>query len=153
MRYSDQPEDVHSPVQRGFWWSHVGWILSSRYEATRYELIRDSGGAGEFRGGLGIRREYLNLEPARFSIRSAKHVIPPNGCNGGAPGRTGDIWINPASDEAKRLPTRYADYPLQAGDLFRLDTPGGGGYGDALAREPERVLADVREGNVSAEAA
>jgi len=40
-RASDQPEDVHSPVQRGFWWSHVGWILSSRYEDTRFELIRD----------------------------------------------------------------------------------------------------------------
>ena len=80
-------------------------------------------------------------------------MIPPNGCAGGAPGRTGDIWINPDTDEAKRLPTRYADYPLQAGDVFRLDTPGGGGYGDPLAREPERVLADVREGDVSAEAA
>jgi N-methylhydantoinase B len=130
-------------------------IIESEFptRVLRYELIRDSGGAGAFRGGLGIRREYLNLEPARFSIRSAKHVIPPNGCNGGAPGRTGDIWINPDSDEAKRLPTRYADYPLKSGDVFRLDTPGGGGYGDALAREAERVLADVREGNVSAEGA
>src|SRR5262249_60251901 len=72
---------------------------------------------------------------------------------GGADGRTGDIWINPDSDRAKRLPTRYADYPLQAGDAFRLDTPGGGGYGDPLARDPARVLADVREGDVSAEAA
>lgn len=38
---SDQEGDVHSPTQRGFWWSHVGWILSSRYEETRYELVRD----------------------------------------------------------------------------------------------------------------
>src|SRR5262249_11398827 len=77
----------------------------------------------------------------------------PNGCAGGNTGRPGDIWINPDSKEAKRLPTRYADYPLRAGDIFRLDTPGGGGHGDALAREAERVLADVREGQVSAEAA
>lgn len=50
----------------------------------RFELIRDSGGAGKFRGGLGIRREYLNLEDARFSIRSTKHIIAPNGAaNGG----------------------------------------------------------------------
>jgi N-methylhydantoinase B len=130
-------------------------IIESEFPTRllRYELIADSGGAGAFRGGLGIRREYLNLADARFSIRSAKHVIPPNGCNGGAPGRTGDIWINPGTEQAKRLPTRYADYPLKAGDVFRLDTPGGGGYGDALARDPERVLADVREGNVSAAAA
>jgi N-methylhydantoinase B len=82
-----------------------------------------------------------------------KHVIPPNGCAGGGTGRPGDIWINPGTAQAKRLPTRYADYPLRQGDIFRLDTPGGGGHGDALAREPERVREDVREGNVSPEAA
>jgi len=130
-------------------------IIESEFptRVLRFELIRDSGGAGQFRGGLGIRREYLNLEEARFSIRSAKHVIAPNGFAGGADGRTGDIWINPETEKAKRLPTRYADYPLQTGDVFRLDTPGGGGYGDPLAREPERVLVDVREGNISREAA
>ena len=129
-------------------------IIESEFPTRllRFELIEDSGGAGRFRGGLGIRREYLNLEDARFSIRSMKHIIPPNGCAGGGTGRPGDIWINPGTADAKRLPTRYADYPLKAGDIFRLDTPGGGGYGDALAREAERVLADVREGNVSPEA-
>jgi len=40
-RYSDAPEDIHSPVRRGFWWSHVGWILSSRYEETNYGAIKD----------------------------------------------------------------------------------------------------------------
>jgi N-methylhydantoinase B len=115
----------------------------------RFDLIRDSGGAGRQRGGLGIRREYLNLEDARFSIRSMKHVIPPNGCAGGADGRTGDIVINPDGAAAKRLPTRYADYPLKPGDIFRLDTPGGGGYGDPFERKPEQVLADVREGYIS----
>jgi N-methylhydantoinase B len=130
-------------------------IIESEFPTRiqRFELIKDSGGAGRFRGGLGIRREYLNLEDARFSIRSMKHIIPPNGCAGGNTGRTGDIWINPDTDKAKRLPTRYADYPLKAGDIFRLDSPGGGGHGDALARDPERVLADVREGVVSPEAA
>ena len=130
-------------------------IIESEFPTriARFELIIDSGGAGEFRGGLGIRREYLNLADARFSIRSMKHIIPPNGCAGGSVGRTGDIWINPDTREAKRLPTRYADYPLRAGDIFRLDTPGGGGHGDPLARDPECVLADVREGAVSREAA
>src|SRR5436853_6710493 len=64
-------------------------------------------------------------------------------------GRPGDIWINPKTKEAKRLPTRYADYPLKKGDIFRLDTPGGGGHGEPLAREADRVLAAVREGFVS----
>jgi N-methylhydantoinase B len=130
-------------------------IIESEFPTRllRYELIENSGGAGRYRGGLGIRREYLNLEDARFSIRSMKHIIPPNGCAGGNTGRPGDIWINPARNDAKRLPTRYADYPLKAGDVFRLDTPGGGGHGDPLAREPGRVLADIREGFISAEVA
>ncbi len=130
-------------------------IIESEFPTgmLRFELIRDSGGPGHHRGGLGIRREYVNLADARFSIRSTKHVIPPNGFAGGRPGRTGDILINPGTAGEKRLPTRYADYPLKEGDIFRLDTPGGGGYGDPLTREPERVLADVREGMVSPEAA
>jgi N-methylhydantoinase B len=130
-------------------------IIESEFPTRllRFDLIRDSGGAGRHRGGLGLRREYLNLEDARFSIRSMKHVIPPHGCAGGRNGRTGDIVINPEREGAKRLPTRYADYPLRQGDVFRLDTPGGGGFGDPLERELERVLADVREGYVSCEAA
>src|SRR5258707_12455499 len=130
-------------------------IIESEFPSRlqRFELIADSGGAGRFRGGLGIRREYLNLEDARFSIRSMKHVIPPNGCAGGMTGRTGDIWINPDTKDAKRLPTRYADYPLRQGDVFRLDTPGGGGFGEPLERGPETVLADVREGYISQAAA
>jgi N-methylhydantoinase B len=130
-------------------------IIESEFPTRlmRFELIRDSGGAGQFRGGLGVRREYLNLADARFSIRSMKHVIPPNGMAGGGDGRRGDIWINPGTDQGKRLPTRYADYPLREGDIFQLDTPGGGGYGDPFSRAPERVLADVREGVISREAA
>jgi N-methylhydantoinase B len=130
-------------------------IIESEFptRVTRFELISDSGGPGTFRGGLGVRREYLNLADARFSIRSMKHVIPPNGAAGGRSGRPGDIWINPETDHAKHLPTRYADYPLKEGDVFRLDSPGGGGYGEPLARPPERVLADLREGYISRQAA
>jgi N-methylhydantoinase B len=130
-------------------------IIESEFPTRllRFELIRDSGGAGRFRGGLGMRREYRNLADARFSIRSMKHLIPPNGCAGGGAGRPGDIWINPGTPDAKRLPTRYADYPLRQGDVFRLDAPGGGGHGDPLGREPLLVLDDLKEGNVSPEAA
>jgi N-methylhydantoinase B len=130
-------------------------IIESEFPTrlVRFDLIPDSGGAGLNRGGLGLRREYLNLADARFSIRSMKHVIPPNGCAGGHDGRPGDIVINPGSAAARRLPTRYADYPLRSGDVFQLDTPGGGGYGNPFAREPERVLADVREGYITARAA
>jgi N-methylhydantoinase B len=126
-------------------------VIESEFptRVLRFDLIPDSGGSGRNRGGLGIRREYLNLQDARFSIRSMKHVIGPDGCAGGKPGRTGAIVINPDTASPVRLPTRYADYPLKDGDIVRLDTPGGGGFGDPLTREPERVLADLREGYIS----
>jgi len=129
-------------------------IIESEFPTRllRFELIPDSGGAGRFRGGLGMRREYLNLEDARFSIRSMRHIIAPEGTVGGGLGGKGALVINP-DKEAKRLPTRYADYPLKAGDVFELHTPGGGGFGDARQRDPERVRADVVEGYVTPEAA
>ncbi|HEX3484569.1 MAG TPA: hydantoinase B/oxoprolinase family protein, partial [Micropepsaceae bacterium] len=125
-------------------------IIESEFptRVQRFELIPDSGGAGKFRGGLGILREYVNLADARFSIRSSKHVIAPLGAAGGGCGRTGDLTINPGEHE-KHLPTRYADYPLKAGDIFRLETPGGGGLGNPFEREPKAVLADVAQGYVS----
>src|SRR4029453_2716129 len=96
-------------------------IIESEFptRVTRFELIAESGGAGEFRGGLGIRREYLNLADARFSIRSMKHLIPPNGCAGGDSGGRAGPWVKPHNPTAKRLPTRHADYPLRAGHTFR----------------------------------
>jgi len=130
-------------------------IIESEFptRVLRFELIPDSGGAGQYRGGLGIRREYLNLEDARFSIRSTKHVIAPEGAARGGKGRTGDIIVNPDTDAAKQLPTRYADYPLKGGDQFRLLTPGGGGYGNGFARDPELVARDLNEGYVTPEGA
>jgi N-methylhydantoinase B len=127
-------------------------IIESEFptRVQRFELIADSGGAGKFRGGLGILREYINLADARFSIRSSKHVIPPLGAADGAPGRTGDLTINPGTADERHLPTRYADYPLKAGDIFRLESPGGGGLGSPFEREPAKVLADVAQGYVSA---
>jgi len=126
-------------------------IIESEFptRVRRFELIEDSGGAGTFRGGLGILREYVNLVDARFSIRSSKHAIPPLGARGGAPGRTGDLTVNPGTRGETHLPTRYADYPLKAGDVFRLETPGGGGLGNPFAREPAKVLVDVVQGYVS----
>lgn len=130
-------------------------IIESEFPTRlrRFELIRDSGGAGENRGGLGVLREYENLGEARFSIRSNKHFIPPRGVASGNDGRCGRLTVHPGEAEEKILPSRYSDYPLADGDIFRLETPGGGGYGDPKKRDPERVLNDVNEGYVSAEAA
>ena len=131
-------------------------IIESEFPTRilRFELIPDSGGAGEFRGGLGMVREYEVLEAdARFSLRSTKHRIPPRGINGGKDGRPGACIVHPGTEREERLPTRYADYPLPVGSRFRLETPGGGGYGDPFRRDPQRVLEDVLDGYVTEEAA
>src|SRR5690606_40426543 len=66
-------------------------IIESEFptRVRRFELIPDSGGAGEYRGGLGIVREYENLGEARFNIRSNKHFIAPKGIGGGLEARCG----------------------------------------------------------------
>jgi len=130
-------------------------IVESEYAArvTRCELIPDSGGAGAHRGGLGILREYEVLEPARFSLRSTRHKVAPLGVGEGGPGRIGRLTVNPGTDRERVLPSRYSDLPLRPGDTFRLETPGGGGYGDPLERDPELVLADVAASYVSVAAA
>lgn len=130
-------------------------IVESEYptRVLRCELIRDSGGAGRYRGGLGIRREYEVLEPARFSLRSTRHKVAPLGVDGGGEGRIGRLTINPGTETERVLPSRYAELPLAVGDRFLLETPGGGGYGAPTEREAERVLADVRNGYVSEQAA
>ncbi|MFI6345537.1 hydantoinase B/oxoprolinase family protein [Streptomyces sp. NPDC050560] len=130
-------------------------IVESEYAAriVRCELIPDSAGPGRHRGGLGILREYEVLEPARFSLRSTRHKVAPLGVDGGGPGRIGRLTVNPGTDRERVLPSRYADLPLAPGERFVLETPGGGGFGPPLARDPAAVLADVRAGYVSRAAA
>ncbi len=127
-------------------------IIESEFSTrlSRFELIPDSGGAGKFRGGLGFVREYLILDnDARFSLRSTKHTVAPKGIEGGSPGKTGRCALNPNTEKEKILPSRYSDLTLHPGDVVRLETPGGGGLGNSLEREPARVLADVQNGYVT----
>jgi N-methylhydantoinase B len=119
----------------------------------RFELRRDSGGPGRQRGGLGICREYEILAPTRCSFRGDKHVVEPVGAAGGAAGALGAHWVNPDTPEAVQLASRRGDYPLAPGDVIRFDTAGGGGFGPPAERDPARVVADVRDGYVSAERA
>jgi len=96
----------------------------------RFELIRDSGGAGRFRGGLGIRREYEILAPeVQFSLRGGKHSIPAHGIDGGSPGRLGACVINPDTEKEKSMPGRFGGLYLSGGDVVRLEKSGGGGLG------------------------
>ncbi|MGB7949366.1 MAG: hydantoinase B/oxoprolinase family protein [Candidatus Binatia bacterium] len=127
-------------------------IIESEFSTRlrRFELIPDSGGPGKFRGGLGFVREYELLDhEARFSLRSTKHTVAPKGIDGGADGKTGHCTLNPGTDKSRVIPSRYSDHVLHPGEVVSLETPGGGGLGNPMERDPARVLNDVRNGYVT----
>lgn len=116
----------------------------------RYEMIRDSGGAGRHRGGLGVRRELRIVAPtATLALRSARQRFPAGGLLGGKPGSCGSYTLN----DGERLPSTLSEYPLRDGALLRIETPGGGGYGDPRERDAALVARDVLQGKVSPAAA
>jgi N-methylhydantoinase B len=130
-------------------------IIESEFpvELVRFELIRDSGGAGRFRGGLGYVREYRMLGDSQLSARGGKLLTPPRGRDGGHPGRLPALTLNPGTSNEHLIRPQDGNVRLHAGDILRREQPGSGGYGDPCTREPEQVLEDVREGYVSPDSA
>ncbi len=96
----------------------------------RYTIRTGSGGAGRFAGGDGIERELEAIEPVTVSLISERRVSAPWGLAGGEPGAVGENWLLPGGDEhrAERLGDKVT-ITLQPGDVLRLRTPGGGGWG------------------------
>jgi N-methylhydantoinase B len=119
-----------------------------------YGLVPDSGGTGEFRGGLAFIREYEFLsETAEFTIRSDRRRHRPYGVAGGGLGAPSSQILT-ANGDSRELPTMpMQSFRVKRGDVFRLVSPGGGGFGDPLKRDPNAVLADIQEGRVSRSAA
>jgi N-methylhydantoinase B len=131
-------------------------IIESEFptRVERFEMISDSGGAGEWRGGLGFARDYRILtDEVRFSMRTDKHAIEPFGSDNGLPGGNGACVINPETKDAKHLPSRFGDHRLQRNDTIRVERPGGGGLGNPFKRPVDKVVEDVRQGYVSIERA
>jgi N-methylhydantoinase B len=119
-------------------------------------LREDSGGPGRWRGGLGLMREVRVLSArARLSVLAEKAVLPPFGVCGGAAGAANRFWVRRrgAALEPSPLPGKVGSFPLERDDVVLMETSGGGGFGDPLERDPARVVADVREGYATAEAA
>jgi N-methylhydantoinase B len=116
-----------------------------------FALRTDSGGPGQFRGGLGLERRYLMLAPCRISTRFERTVSPPWGINGGGEGQSGHVLIE-RTDGTTQVALKET-LMLNAGDRVRIRTGGGGGYGDPKRRDRERVRTDVMRGYVSPEAA
>ena len=120
----------------------------------RFELWRDSGGPGRWRGGLGTRRELEVLDDVRLTARATDRCrIPPPGIRGGRPGAGGGWIVNQGGDDERVLPPKVTSHEMRRGERLTMLTSAGGGCGDPRERDPERVLVDVREGRVSVEAA
>ena len=119
----------------------------------RYELVPDSDGAGRRRGGLGLRRDYaFPHAQTTFTVLADRDHEGPWGLFGGQPGRRAEYILNPNTPSEQRLGSKVT-LELQPGDVVSYRTCGGGGYGPAHEREPDRVLRDAREGKISVERA
>ncbi|HEX2227812.1 MAG TPA: hydantoinase B/oxoprolinase family protein, partial [Candidatus Binatia bacterium] len=116
----------------------------------RRQLRPDSGGAGKWRGGLGQLTEFARRGKGRWSVSSIadRTEYPAPGLLGGGPGAKGEVLL----DDGTGLHAK-AMVDLKHDDIVHVNLPGGGGYGNALERPPEKVLWDVVEGYVTPEQA
>ncbi len=118
----------------------------------RFELQRDTGGPGTFRGGCGVRRDMRFLaDDGLLTNLTDRQRVPPYGLFGGGPGRLGRTVLNPGPGGV--VVHGKASCGFAYGDVISFQQSGAGGYGDPLARDPARVLEDVLDDYVSIEAA
>jgi N-methylhydantoinase B len=134
--------------------------LPVEFTETRFPLIverlalaTDSGGAGARRGGLGYLKEFRVLRDSAFLCVADRAILSCWGLGGGKAGAPFRVTVDPGGSTERVLPGLVDDEPIPAGTLVRVETTGGGGWGDPLEREPELVALDVRDGKVSARAA
>ncbi len=116
--------------------------LEREYPLTllRYELVDGSGGCGEFRGGMGLRRVYRAEAPCRLRVDGSRLRSAPWGLAGGQPGGKGGFGFGPGV-----TPFDHGSGKLEAGQVVEITTPGAGGYGPPGARDKAAVARDVAE--------
>jgi len=122
----------------------------------QYGLRDGSGGDGEFRGGCGMRRDVRILsDNASLSVLADHAVIPPFGVSGGHSGAANRFVVirDGETIQPSPVPGKVGDFPLLKGDIVRMESSGGGGYGDPLKREPTRVKDDAFLGYIDPEKA
>ncbi|MDE0815649.1 MAG: hydantoinase B/oxoprolinase family protein [Alphaproteobacteria bacterium] len=117
-----------------------------------YSLIANSGGAGEFRGGLGIRKRFEILaDEVLLSTNGDRHQSDPWGLAGGEPGSRTAYIIHRDGQEIRI--DAASNQKLYKGDIFEMVISGGGGWGDPTSREPALIQQDIRNGRITIEAA
>jgi N-methylhydantoinase B/oxoprolinase/acetone carboxylase alpha subunit len=118
-----------------------------------YGLLPDSGGAGRHRGGLGLWREWrIDCPVAQLSTNLDRFKFRPFGLDGGEPAALSALYL--IRDGVRQaLPSKVTNMMVRKGDVVRLETSGGGGFGNPREREPALIERDLRHGYVSADAA
>lgn len=129
-------------------------IMEERWPVLmeNYELWQDSGGPGRFRGGLGVRKRYRALADLKLIGTIDQTKSPAWGVDGGMTGTPNSMIVCPGTPRERRI-GKVSDCIIPAGECVDIEMGGGGGWGDPLERDPERVLGDVRGGYVSVESA
>jgi N-methylhydantoinase B len=130
-------------------------ILESEFdiELKEFALIQNSGGPGEFRGGLGLRREYVIKRPSRYAGGSPRNLAPAHGVQGGFGGMAGAVTVNAGSGNEHRYSGLISNVMLEVGDTVLVETGSAGGVGDPKDRDRQRVINDLRNGYITTEAA
>jgi N-methylhydantoinase B len=120
--------------------------LEVEYPLTvlRYELVEGSGGAGRFRGGMGLRRVYRAEAECQLRLDGSRLLTPPWGLNGGHPGGRGAFRFGDRVE-----PFVNGSGRLRAGEIVEIITPGAGGYGARSERDPAAVERDVADGRIN----
>ena len=116
----------------------------------RYSSVIDSGGAGLHRGGNGIDKWYTFLEPGEIAIHDDRWLTPPWGILGGKPGMRSTKILVHTDGTRTVLPSKCDQIKVEPGDQLIFQTAGGGGWGDPLERDSEKVRVDVVRELVSA---
>jgi N-methylhydantoinase B len=119
------------------------------FRVERLGLAQDSGGAGRYRGGLGYDKHIRMLEDASFMSIADRSILSCWGVKGGKAGAPFRVTIDPGGPNERELDGLVDDEPVRAGEVIRIQTTGGGGWGDPLERDPDLVRRDVLWGKVS----
>ncbi len=115
-----------------------------------YNLVEDSGGAGEFRGGMGLRRVVRPVDHiCSFNGVGERFRHQPWGVHGGLPGRTGRFLLREDDGETTRLDDKPGDVKVKQDQAVIVETPGAGGFGSPRQRSPDRIEADRESGKFS----
>ena len=127
--------------------------MSFPLRVEEYALVADSGGAGTWRGGLGVRRSWRVLERDVTGATCCERLVtPPFGLAGGRNGAPARLWLELPDGSTKKMPGKGA-YAAPAGTLVVIEVPGSGGYGPPAGRDPDLLQADLVDGYVTAAAA